>query len=207
MVRGVARWLLPICYLPYDEAMNFRECATELRAAQRDFGIDDSLHTVQVVSNHMQAEFGFSELPLQQAPLPLFQADPHVRAKRVTRVLSLIDPDALPAVLPAEVRERVERQFSVAGSISLGPTKRRFGLTERRGAYAERVRQEHAAGRRVTVVFEESATETLGIGNFQVYGSQFLREYLWALTTIMPEDIGEPENQHFLRCASKEATD
>lgn len=165
------------------------------------------MHTVQVVSNHLQAEFGFSELPLPQAPVALFQADPNLRAKRVIRVLSVIDPDSVEALLPPGVRERVQRQFSTAGTVTLGPTKRRFGLTERRGAFAERVRQEHSAGRRVTVAFEDCAAEALGIGNFQVYGSQYLREYLWALTTVFPADPGTPQNPHFLRCAGKEVTD
>ena len=190
----------------YDKAMNFRECTAERLAAQLDFGIDDTLHTMQVVSNHLQEKFGFSEVPLQQAPIPIFQNDPHVRAKRVARVLSLIDPAALAELLPPEVRDRAQRQISTSGTISLGPYKRRFGLTERKGAYAERVTQEHVSGRRISVVFEDCPTEALGIGNFQVYGSQYLREYLWALTTIMPEDVGAPENPHFLRCAQKEPT-
>ncbi|MFC0582443.1 hypothetical protein [Micrococcoides hystricis] len=185
--------------------MNFRECAAELLAARQDFGIDGSLHTIQVVANRLQQQFGFAELPLTNAPISLFEADPDVRADRVSKVLSLVDARAVQELLDEAVRERVRQHFSVSLINSFGPTKRWFGLQERRKAFAERVAQEHEDGRRITVVFEDDPSETFGFANFQVYGhSQYLREYIWALTGIMPTTIGSPANEHYRRCAQED---
>ena len=175
--------------------------AAALRAAREELGIEDSLHAIDAISIALERLFGFEELPASAFGPKVLDDDPSIKRSYVARVLTVVDQHDVDAILTEEDQKDRDQTFGIWSPASFGPEKRWFGLKENPRAFGERMQTEHREYRRVTVVLETDPAETVGLGNYQVFGAgQRVKEYLWALSGIIPRDPGTPISEHYRRC-------